>query len=229
MECLKITAHQNKLKRGHLIGNRFEVILRESKLDLKLAEEIKAAVLDRGLPNFYGVQRFGGRSDNAALGLAVLKGRFVRNRFLKELYLSAWQSQQFNSWLSDRIKSGDFSKIRLGDIAKIEGRGSLFSVEDLAAESLRFAAKELNITGPLFGAKLMSATGQPGNEEEELLDASGIEVAQLKRARLNGSRRAAKLNLADIEIELHEENALSFKFELPKGAYATNLLREFQK
>jgi tRNA pseudouridine13 synthase len=50
----------------------------------------------------------------------------------------------------------------------------------------------------------------------------------LRRARLNGSRRAARLLLNDLCIEPHLEGLL-FTFSLPKGAYATTVLREFMK
>jgi tRNA pseudouridine13 synthase len=48
----------------------------------------------------------------------------------------------------------------------------------------------------------------------------------LKRARLGGTRRPARLLVADLEIAAHPQGLL-FSFFLPKGAYATVLLREF--
>jgi tRNA pseudouridine13 synthase len=50
----------------------------------------------------------------------------------------------------------------------------------------------------------------------------------LKRARLNGSRRPARLLVDDLQIVSHPEGLL-FSFSLPKGAYATIVLREFLK
>jgi tRNA pseudouridine13 synthase len=50
----------------------------------------------------------------------------------------------------------------------------------------------------------------------------------LRRARLDGSRRPARLFLDDLSIESHPEGLL-FTFALPKGAYATTVLREFMK
>ena len=57
---------------------------------------------------------------------------------------------------------------------------------------------------------------------------NGVSVETLQRARLNGSRRVARLFLGDLEIEEHPKG-VCFAFSLPKGSYATTLMREFMK
>ena len=70
---LSAERHRNKLRRGHLAGNRFTIVLREC--EAARIEEVRA-VLDTlgrtGLPNAFGPQRFGARGDSAEIGRALL-------------------------------------------------------------------------------------------------------------------------------------------------------------
>jgi tRNA pseudouridine13 synthase len=66
--------HRKKLKIGHLRGNRFVIRIRglqESALDTCRA--ILDVLVQRGVPNYYGPQRFGRRGDSARLGQAVIQ------------------------------------------------------------------------------------------------------------------------------------------------------------
>lgn len=90
-----ITRHRNKLKMGHLAGNRFAIKVRHTEWSkaggeqlLELAAHQAAdvwTILNKtGVPNFFGPQRFGMRKDNHLLGLALVKGdhQDFANRFL---------------------------------------------------------------------------------------------------------------------------------------------------
>jgi len=77
VRVLKTSRHTNKLKPGHLAGNRFTIRLRKLSLPLPQATEIAREVLSvlsrRGVPNYFGPQRFGNHQDNHLLGKAILK------------------------------------------------------------------------------------------------------------------------------------------------------------
>lgn len=77
LRVLEVTRHTNKIKLGHLAGNRFEIRIRDV---YEAAEKRARVILDvlarRGVPNYFGPQRFGVRGDNAAVGRAVLRGDF---------------------------------------------------------------------------------------------------------------------------------------------------------
>jgi tRNA pseudouridine13 synthase len=82
LKVIEITRHRNKIKRGHLAGNRFTIRIRNpewGRIGTSLDEPVARAqaVLDAlgktGVPNFFGPQRFGMRHDNHLLGLALLK------------------------------------------------------------------------------------------------------------------------------------------------------------
>jgi len=77
LRILWVDRHTNKLKLGHLAGNRFTVRIRDARLGSPEPVEALLAVLHRrGLPNYFGAQRFGQRGDNAAIGLAALGGDY---------------------------------------------------------------------------------------------------------------------------------------------------------
>ncbi len=95
MRVVQITRHRNKIKRGHLAGNRFLIKVRNEewgRVGVGMAEAtLRAqAILDvlkkTGVPNFFGPQRFGMRRDNHMLGLALLthNDQDFASRFLGE-------------------------------------------------------------------------------------------------------------------------------------------------
>jgi tRNA pseudouridine13 synthase len=77
IRILKVTQHSNKLKPGHLAGNRFVIRLRKLALPIeqaaRTAEQVLSILTRKGVPNFFGPQRFGNRSDNHLLGRAVIE------------------------------------------------------------------------------------------------------------------------------------------------------------
>ena len=72
------------------------------------------------------------------------------------------------------------------------------------------------------------ATHDAGVLEREILGASGAGEDALARARLPGSRRAARIFPREVEVDAAGD-ALRLRFRLPKGAYATVVLREITK
>src|SRR6185312_10864773 len=66
--------HGNKLRLGHLAGNRFAIKVR----DVNATDVVKLAPLveilkTRGMPNYFGEQRFGRRGHNHLLGAALVR------------------------------------------------------------------------------------------------------------------------------------------------------------
>ena len=67
--------HTNKLRTGHLKGNRFAIRIRSvGRAQLDDAAAVLDVLTRRGVPNYFGTQRFGARGDTAALGEAMIKG-----------------------------------------------------------------------------------------------------------------------------------------------------------
>ncbi len=66
--------HGNKLRLGHLAGNRFAIKVREvSATDVVKLRPVLDLIQKRGLPNFFGEQRFGRRDNNDLLGAAMIR------------------------------------------------------------------------------------------------------------------------------------------------------------
>lgn len=225
-----VRRHRNKLRVGHLLGNRFRIVLLNPEpAALPRAELIAAELKVRGLPNFYGPQRFGSCGDNAERGREILvTGKGPGKRWLNRLLLRAYQSALFNTWLVARIERGWFDRVLTGDVAKKLDTGGLFEVEDAAAEQHRFESDEITYTGPIYGSRMWWADGRPGELERQVLERARVSEEMLSRERLKGSRRRARLLLDDLEVRAHPDGLL-FSFSLPKGSYATTVLREFRK
>src|SRR5206468_1754921 len=166
--------HANKLRIGHLRGNRFEVVLAGESDDAEV-EALRARLLElgaSGVANRYGEQRFGAAGDNAATGLALLRGeRRERDRRRRKLLLSAAQSAVFNRTLELRAASdGGLRGVRTGDVLQKIATGGLFISEDLAADQARVDAGELIPTGPLPGTR--EKEPPPGTAARALEDAA---------------------------------------------------------
>jgi tRNA pseudouridine13 synthase len=76
ISVLRVTRHERKLRLGQLAGNRFELLLRGvPAADRGRAERSLARLEARGLPNYFGAQRFGLRGFAFELGRLLLEGR----------------------------------------------------------------------------------------------------------------------------------------------------------
>ncbi len=73
MHIEPLRAHSNKLRPGHLAGNRFTIRIRgveaSAEPDARKVLDVLAA---RGVPNYFGPQRFGARGDTGKLGEALI-------------------------------------------------------------------------------------------------------------------------------------------------------------
>lgn len=228
----KLAFHQRKIKSGHLLGNRFSIRIRQLNMPVgeaaEKAEEIAGLIQNRGLPNFYGSQRFGVEGDNARKGMEILLGqRREKNKWLRRFLTSSYQSYLFNYYMYRRMEEGLYATILEGDIAKKHETGGIFVVEDAGAEQPRFDNKEITYTGPVYGKKMTPAQGRAGELEQQILAEQEMDFETLRAGRLTGTRRQGIL-IPQIDVE-PEEASLRLHFTLPKGAFATMVVREFTK
>ncbi len=248
IRLLNATPHRNKLKTGHLRGNRFSILLRDARSNaetgdvvLSQAQAIAERLRQTGVPNYYGSQRFGNRNSTLRLGLKLLtevelpsdgprETAKSNHRFLHRLALSAGQSWLFNQVLAERLNEGLLHQLLLGDVMQVCGSGGLFDVRDLAIEQPRFNAYETVLTGPMFGPKMKPTLHEPAIREQRVLDAAGITMDAFRRFGdlTSGTRRPLLIWLKDLQVT-SSTDGLQFEFSLPSGAYATVVLREFMK
>ena len=224
--------HSNKLRAGHLIGNKFKVTISElhipkSKVADK-ARRIAELIHQRGLPNYYGAQRTGTDGEKIRDGWAVLTGeKRVKDRWERKFLISVYQSYMCNRYLAERVNCGLFDRLIQGDIAKKHETGGIFWVSDVETDQPRYEAQEISFTAPIYGHKMSLPLGESAALEAEILEESEMTMDVLKRAKITGTRRLGRLT-PRIEIE-ETKRGLQLSFMLPKGGYATTLLREFMK
>ena len=234
LRVLEVSRHRNKLRTGHLHGNRF--ILRvtgivDAPLAIERASVIATELRNMGVPNYYGDQRFGREGDNAARGFAWLRGEAPapREGFQRKLLVSAAQSALFNQYLARRVSLGALGRYVPGDLAARHPVGRPWSVDPAEAQGL-YDAHAASATGPVFGTAMPWPEGEARAMEEAVLAEAAVEVGWFARARDlgEGARRAVRSLVDDLQVERDGE-ALRFSFTLPAGAYATVVMREFMK
>jgi tRNA pseudouridine13 synthase len=151
------------------------------------------------------------------------------NPRLMSLYLSAYQSWLFDRVLDERLS--DCDRLLEGDLAYKHANGACFLVTDPVAEMPRAEAFEISATGPLVGPKMLAPQGEAGRLEGAVLERHGHDPGALSLpppVRLDGDRRPLRVPLADASVEAKDQGLL-LSFSLPKGAYATAVLRELLK
>jgi tRNA pseudouridine13 synthase len=229
VKVLRHARHRNKLKTGHLAGNRFELEVRGVR-DAGALEASLALLRSGGVPNFYGEQRFGAGASNAARGKQLLMaGGRHRDRFERKLFLSAYQAELFNRVLAVRLERGLFARALGGDVLKKHESGGEFVCEDPSVDQPRVDSFEVSPTGPMFGPEMRRPAGEALALEEELLAAEGVTLDTFAAGgdEARGTRRLLRIPLA-VTCELVGEDA-RLAFSLPPGSYATVVLRELLK
>ncbi|MBB5357571.1 tRNA pseudouridine13 synthase [Rhodanobacter sp. ANJX3] len=226
VKVLAATRHSRKLKRGALRGNRFVLVLRQVQGDRDAAEHVLQQIARRGVPNYYGEQRFGREGGNVAQARAMFAGRRVE-RDKRSFLLSAARSQIFNSVLAARVERDAWDSPLDGDIWALAGSRSWFGPEpfsEVLAE--RLARLDIHPSGPLWGQGELPSKGAAGALEQSIAESYSDLAAGLVAARMDQERRPLRLVPTDLTWRWLEEDALELSFELPAGAYATVVVRE---
>ena len=178
----------------------------------------------------------GGMDDERRLLQLLLRGKphrtavYALPKNLLRLFLSAAQSHFFDQLLLQRLP--DLDQLSAGDIAVKHSNGACFRVENVADEQFRADTFEISPSAPLFGSKVMLAEGEPGKTEIGLLEEAGLTFDSWKLGEgltMTGERRPLRVPLTEPEIINHGEDFITLSFSLPKGSYATSVLRELIK
>lgn len=220
--------HSRKLPRGALAGNRFVLTLREVEGDVDGIEARLAGIAARGVPNYFGEQRFGRGGRNLDKALAMFSGRRVPREERTHL-LSAARSELFNRVLAARARAGCWDAPLEGEVWSLDGSRSVFGPEPWSdALAARLAAFDIHPSGPLWGrGELRSDAAAKALELETLADASSLALREgLERAGLEQERRALRLRPTDSRWAWPEPRVLRLQFGLPPGCYATTVLAE---
>jgi tRNA pseudouridine13 synthase len=225
-EVLEAHRHSRKLPRGALAGNRFVIRIRGAAVDDASIASRLAAVEARGVPNYFGPQRFGkGGANLRRIGENVRALAQTERGFV----LSAARSLVFNAVLAERVGDGSWERLEPGDLANLDGRASHFRVEAVdEAIADRSARLDIHPTGPLWGRGAPPSGGRVLELEERV--AAGLTAAceLVVRAGMDQERRSLRLAVRDLRWRRDADVADSIivEFGLSRGAYATVVLRE---
>jgi len=148
----------------------------------------------------------------------------------RDFYVSAYQSYLFNRVVAARLESG-LDQLWDGDLAWLHRSGAVFHVEDAAREQPRADAFEISPTGPIFGRRMTLASGRDAELEASVLAAEELPADALdgRRLRAAGGRRPLRFPPEEAQVSLGADERgpyLELRFVLPRGCYATAVLRE---
>lgn len=223
--------HARKLPRGALAGNRFVLTLREVEGDAAATETRLRVIAERGVPNYFGEQRFGRGGDNVSKALSMFAGRRVAREERGHL-LSAARSELFNRVLGARVEAACWDVGLDGEVWMLDGSRSVFGPEpwsEVLAE--RLARFDIHPSGPLWGRGELRSQGEARALELSALEGAPLDALRdgLERAGLEQERRALRLRPQALSFDWLEPRTLALRFGLPAGCYATTVLAELGK
>lgn len=233
MGLLEVSRHGNKLRIGHLEGNRFSIRL--VGVGPRAGEKLAlffARLEAQGLTNHFGAQRFGSGQQNLDSALFALRaGRLgpragTRGKFLA----SVIQSEVFNRYAMARVALGR-SQLLVGDVVRFRDGRVMFTVEDAEREQERLERGELRLTGPMVGPKMKASAGEPRRLELEAIESVGLDEPALRALGrwAPGTRRDLLLWPSGLGAEPLSDGSVRVSFSLPAGAYASLVIRTFTR
>jgi len=224
---LEVARARRKIRRGSLRGNRFLISLREVRGDLPALEERLSRIAHRGVPNYFGEQRFG--HDNIARAEAMVRGELrVANRHLRGIYLSSLRSALFNAVLARRVNDETWDRALDGEAFNLDGSRSFFIADQIDAVILaRLATGDIHPTGPLWGQGEPPSRGAVLDLERTVIAACPALWQQAcVDAGMSQERRPLRLAVAGLRWQWPGDGVLQLDFRLGAGAYATAVIRE---
>jgi tRNA pseudouridine13 synthase len=228
VEVLEVTRHRKKLRRGVQAGNRFRICVQGFEGDRDALASRAAELGERGVPNYFGAQRFGRDARNVVRAWEMLgEGRRIRDRDARGIYLSAARAMLFNRVLARRVADGSWWRALPGEALMLDGSRSVFSAAEPDADiEARLARMDVHPTGPLWGSGDPIACGEALVLETSALAECAAWRDGLAAAGLVHARRALRVSLAALEVAFEAPDRLLLAFALPAGAYATMAVRE---
>lgn len=260
VQILQTRRNHRKLRVGSHRSNHFHLLLRNCRGDRDEFEQQLQVIRERGVPNYFGPQRFGRQLSNlqqvrdlfAAGPEGAGKGRgqtgFSEKGEIKKgerqqdkrkkrgMLYSAARAYLFNEVLSARLAAGNWARYVPGDVLNLDGTNRNFAVAQGEWDDIlqrRLETFDIHLTGPLAGASNPQDKYLPGGVaadiEKAVLDEYPQLVTGLQEHGLQAARRALRFRVADLNWHWPASDQLELRFVLPRGAYATSLLREVCK
>ena len=203
--------HHRKLRIGTHKANRFHIVLRNSEPNL--LETRLQQIIATGVPNYFGAQRFGHQAGNVEEALEwVEKAELPFDRAQRSRVLSSLRSWWFNGCLARRVEQDSWNQWLPGDPIMLDGSQSYF-MEDTWNETLESRFQE----GDIHPGSWLPGTDTDGLPEDMR--------RFLLLANMKPEPRPLRLLPRHVQVKV-DGSTFSLSFELPKGAFATTVLRE---
>ncbi|MFS2225392.1 tRNA pseudouridine(13) synthase TruD [Pantoea sp. B65] len=228
-EVLESARHKRKLRTGALQGNAFKLILRQIS-DRAAVEQRLTQISQLGVPNYFGLQRFGRGGNNLLQARRWAADEIrVRERSKRSFMLSAARSAMFNQVTSDRLaQQHSLCQVMAGDALQLTGRGSWFVAEAAELETLqqRVDQHELRITAPLPGRGEWGSRDAALAFEQQCLAAEAELITLPEREGVEAARRAMLVIPRELRWNWWDDVTVELNFWLPAGSFATSVVRE---
>lgn len=227
LHILDVQRHSRKLQRGAHSANGFTIRLTDLKAEHAALEQRLQTIATHGVPNYFGLQRFGENGNNVlgALEYAQRKELPVQ-RNLRSRLLSSGRSALFNRVLAQRVANNTWNVAQVGDVLAFTGSRSFFVAGPDECHDPRLAQLDVHPTGPLWGdGELVS---QAQTQLYELAVAASLPelCTWLANAKLEQERRILRLPVRDLTWSFPADDCLQVQFVLLPGCFATVVLRE---
>ncbi|MCQ4348439.1 tRNA pseudouridine(13) synthase TruD [Pseudomonas stutzeri] len=224
---LERTRHSRKLQRGAHAANGFVIRLTALQADRAALESRLRQIAGGGVPNYFGLQRFGfdGGNLHEAHHWAGL-GSLPEQRNRRSRVLSAARSYLFNRVLAARVAEGCWNRALPGDRLAFTDSRSHFLAGEAECSDPRLAALDLHPSGPLFGVGELETEGAPRALEMQLQVEQAVLVNWLANADLQQERRILRLPIGGLTWHYPATDTLQLEFVLPAGCFATVVVRE---
>jgi tRNA pseudouridine13 synthase len=228
LRILRIERHDRKLRRGAHRANRFQIELRHVSGDLAAFEQRLSQVGEQGVPNYFGEQRFGRDGRNLELARRwIAQGRPRLQRVQLGLNLSTLRSFLFNTVLARRVQADNWRTALDGEVFALRGSGSVFrqAVDDVLRD--RIKTGDVLLSGPLPGrATEPRPVDAVALLERECLAEHADLVEALVASGVDAARRSLRVAPIDWHHEQRDADTWRLSFSLPKGCFATGVVRE---
>jgi tRNA pseudouridine13 synthase len=228
---LERVRHDRKLRLGAHQGNRFQITLRNLSGDFDALKPRVARAVEEGVPNYFGLQRFGRNFSNMDDAQALFSATSKRrDRRQIGMLLSAARAWLFNESLSKAVSAGSWNVLEQGQAAVLDGSASYFLCEQSSDRSdelqQRLASGDIHPGLPLFGESTDPEEAQAllAPYSDVLGQYPGL-VTGLAARGLKLDCRASRCLPKNLSVTSMNDSVV-IEFDLPKGQFATTVLRE---